>query len=70
MIYEYKCECKHITEKSMKMTDEQPKFVKCEKCGKNAYRHFVLSAIIPPHMRAGEDGFNYEKVSRHNRKYH
>ena len=70
MIYEYKCDCEHITEKSMKMTDEHPKFVKCEKCGKDAYRHFVLSAIIPPHMRAGESDIRYDRLPRSARKYH
>lgn len=70
MIYEYKCECKHITEISMKMTDEHPKFIKCEKCGKDAHRYFVLSAIIPPHMKAGESDIRYDKLPRSARKYH
>ena len=52
------------------MTDEHPKFIKCEKCGKDAYRYFVLSAVIPEHMKAGNEGFNYEDKSQlHGRKY-
>jgi len=71
MTYEYKCECNYITEISMKMTDEHPKFVKCEKCGKDAYRYFVVSAVIPPHMKAGEEGFNYETKSQlHGKRYY
>jgi len=55
----------------MKMTDEHPKFVKCEKCGKDAHRYFVLSSIIPPHMKAGEEGFNYEKNTQiHGKRYY
>jgi hypothetical protein len=71
MLYEYKCECNYITEISMKMTDEHPKSVKCEKCGKDAYRHFVLTPIVPEHMKAGnESPFNYEKnPSIHGKKY-
>ena len=54
----------------MRMIDDQPNKIECSFCKKDAYRCFHVSPIIPLHMRAGEDGFNYEKVSRHNRKYH
>jgi len=71
MIYEYKCEkCKKITELEMRMIDDQPNKIECSFCKKDAYRYFHVTPIIPLHMRAGEEGFNYEKVSRHNRKYH
>lgn len=71
MIYEYKCEkCKKITELEMRMIDDQPNKVECSFCKKDAYRYFNVTAIIPPHMKAGEEGFNYEKMSRSQRKYH
>ena len=71
MVYEYKCEgCKKINEIEMKMTDDQPKSIKCT-CGSDCYRHFAVTAIIPPHMKAGAEGFNYEnKIPLHGKKYY
>ena len=62
MIYEYKCEtCGTMQDISMKMNDEHPKFVPCTNCDSEAQRYFSISPIIPEHMKAGADGFNYEK---------
>ena len=72
MIYEYKCEsCSTVDEISMKMTDIHPKSLKCSKCGCLSFRYFHVSAVIPEHMKAGADGFNYEKRSTvHGKRYY
>ena len=74
MIYEYFCDdeaCGHVTDIEMKMADEHPKSVPCEKCGKDSFRRFTVSAVIPDHMKATTDNtIRYDKFSSiHGKKY-
>lgn len=70
MIYEYKCEvCKEITLTDLPMMEEHPKTIKCEKCGKDAYRVFGSPVHIPETFKAtsdlayGDHGANYDYIS-------
>lgn len=54
MLFEYKCEeCGEITTKLLSMSDEIPRSIPCEKCGKEAKRVWTNTTIkIPEYMRA------------------
>ena len=73
--YDYVCtECKKITEYiAESLKDPLPKKIKCQYCGKDCiydWKQTKQSAVhVPEHMKAGHEGFKYNKINREHKKY-
>ena len=52
MILTFKCEDKHETDYITSMSEDYPKEIPCDICGKSSYRVWGSNIIIPDYMRA------------------
>lgn len=76
MTYYYRCEeCGTVVDHEQPMGEDLPKSKKCPSCGKMTAKYDFNQVLdnpihIPENMKAGYEGFKYNKMPREHKRFH